>query len=247
MSICRRRWREKTRRLDLLRAERAQLMAELGHDMKSPLTALSNMAQIIRLNDIMLDEDTREKMRGIEDNCSILADRVRAIGELAGETAVSARMEPINLNQFLAAFHRSNQPVVELTGPDFLLELTPLPCRVLADRERLSRALENLVFNAADFTPPEGRVILSLDRDGEDAVICVSDTGCGIPEAELPKVFRRFYTTRSDAGGQGLGSPSPALSSWSTAGEIGATSTAGRGSLVYHPPAPAVGDGALIP
>lgn len=221
---------EKTRRLDLLRAERAQLMAELGHDMKSPLTALSNMAQIIRLNDIMLDEDTREKMRGIEDNCSILADRVRAIGELAGETAVSARMEPINLNQFLAAFHRSNQPVVELTGPDFLLELTPLPCRVLADRERLSRALENLVFNAADFTPPEGRVILSLDRDGEDAVICVSDTGCGIPEAELPKVFRRFYTTRSDAGGQGLGLAITRAIVLEHGGEIGAASTAGRGS-----------------
>ena len=86
------------------------------------------------------------------------------------------------------------------------------------------------MFNAADFTPPEGRVILSLDRDGEDAVICVSDTGCGIPEAELPKVFRRFYTTRSDAGGQGLGLAITRAIVLEHGGEIGAASTAGRGS-----------------
>ena len=221
---------EKTRHLNLLRTERDQLMAELVHDMKSPLTALSNMAQIIRLNDIMLDADTREKMRGIEDNCNVLADRVRATGALAGEAAVSARMESIDLTQFLTSFHRSNQPVVELTGPDFLLELTPLPCQVLADREKLSRALENLVFNAADFTQPEGRVTLSLDRDGDYAVICVSDTGCGIPESELPKVFQRFYTTRSDAGGQGLGLAITRAIVLEHGGEIGASSTVGKGS-----------------
>lgn len=222
---------EKTRHLSLLLTERAQLMAELGHDMKSPLTALSNMAQIIRLNDIMLDADTREKMQGIEDNCNVLADRVRAIGALAGETAVSTRMEPVDLNKYLAGFHRGNQPVVELTGPDFLLELTPLPCRVLADREKLSRALENLVFNAADFTPPEGRVTLALRREGDFAVICVSDTGCGIPEAELSKVFQRFYTTRSNAGGQGLGLAITRAIVLEHGGEISVASTVGKGSV----------------
>ena len=76
---------EKTSHLTQLLKERSQLMAELGHDMKSPLTALSNMAQIIRLNDIMLDEDTRVKMQGIEDKCNVLADRLQSIQELAGE------------------------------------------------------------------------------------------------------------------------------------------------------------------
>ena len=196
---------EKTRHLTKLLKERGQLMAELGHDMKSPLTALSNMAQIIRLNDIMLDGDTREKMQGIEDKCSVLADRLESIQELAGEAGALPQMEPLSLNRFLADFYRSNQPVVELTGPDFLCELTPLPCTVRADSRKLTRALENLIYNAGEFTPPDGKIVLSLKREQNFALICVADTGCGIPETEIPKVFDRLYTTREDEGGQGLG------------------------------------------
>ena len=221
---------EKTAHLTKLLEERGQLMAELGHDMKSPLTALSNMAQIIRLNDIMLDGDTRKKMQGIEDKCNILADRLRSIQELAGEAGVLPQMEPVSLNRFLADFYRSNQPVVELTGPDFLCELTPLPCMVMADSLKLTRALENLVFNAGEFTPPDGKIILSLEREQDHAVIRVADTGCGIPEAELSKVFDRFYTTRSDEGGQGLGLAITHAIVMEHGGEISVKSMAGGGS-----------------
>ena len=65
---------EKTEHLQKLLTERGQLIAELGHDMKSPLTSLSNMAQIIRLNDIMLDEDTHRRMRHIEEQCNVLSE-----------------------------------------------------------------------------------------------------------------------------------------------------------------------------
>lgn len=222
---------EKTRHLTKLLEERGQLMAELGHDMKSPLTALSNMAQIIRLNDIMLDTDTREKMQGIEDKCDILADRLKSLQEFAGEAGTLPHMEPVSLNEFLSGFYHSNQPVVELTGPDFLCELTPLPCIVMADNRKLTRALENLVFNASEFTPPDGKIMLSLERDHGFAVIRVADTGSGIPEAALSKVFDRFYTTRPDQGGQGLGlSITQAIIS-EHSGKISVTSTPGEGSV----------------
>ncbi len=60
---------EKTKQLRLLLSERSQLMTELGHDMKSPLTSISNMAQIIYLNNILLDDDTRLKMENIDKQC----------------------------------------------------------------------------------------------------------------------------------------------------------------------------------
>lgn len=222
---------EKTRHLTKLLKERGQLMAELGHDMKSPLTALSNMAQIIRLNDIMLDEDTREKMQGIEDKCSVLADRLESIQELAGEAGTLPQMEPLSLNRFLADFYRSNQPVVEMTGPDFLCELTPLPCTVRADSRKLTRALENLIYNAGEFTPLDGKIVLSLKREQNFALICVADTGCGIPETEIPKVFDRFYTTRAEAGGQGLGLSITRAIVLEHGGEISVESTALEGSV----------------
>lgn len=196
---------EKTEHLRRLLMERSQLIEELGHDMKSPLTSLSNMAQIIRLNDIMLDEDTRKRMSHIEEQCNILSARLKSIQEIAAQTSSPAKMEPVLLNTFLADFYHNCRPIIELYGPNFLKNITSHPCRIMANREQLFRALENLLYNAADFTPPEGKITLSLTTDNHYAYIAISDTGCGIPEKDLPNIFRRSYTTRSGKGGQGLG------------------------------------------
>ena len=69
--------------------ERGQLISELGHDMKSPLTSLSNMAQIIRLNNIMLDRDTYKRIIHIEEQCDILSERLKSIQEIASQTSSS--------------------------------------------------------------------------------------------------------------------------------------------------------------
>lgn len=196
---------EKTEHLRRLLMERSQLIEELGHDMKSPLTSLSNMAQIIRLNDIMLDEDTRKRMVHIEEQCNILSERLKSIQEIAAQTTSPVKMEPVALNTFLADFYHNCRPIIELYGPNFLKNITSRPCRIMANREQLFRALENLLYNAADFTPPEGTITLSLTADNASAYIAVSDTGCGIPQKDLPNIFRRSYTTRSNKGGQGLG------------------------------------------
>lgn len=196
---------EKTEHLQKLLAERSQLIAELGHDMKSPLTSLSNMAQIIRLNNIMLDEDVRGKMVHIEEQCGILSERLKAIQEIAVQSGTPMQTEVLELRSFLAEFCRSCRPVIELYGPNLTEDFTSRPCPVMANRDQLFRALENLLYNAADFTPPEGDIRLSLTADHNHAYITVSDTGCGIAGEDLPHIFHRSYTTRADKGGQGLG------------------------------------------
>lgn len=196
---------EKTEHLQKLLAERSQLIAELGHDMKSPLTSLSNMAQIIRLNNIMLDEDVRGKMVHIEEQCGILSERLKAIQEIAVQSGTPMQTEVLELRSFLAEFCRSCRPVIELYGPNLTEDFTSCPCPVMANRDQLFRALENLLYNAADFTPPEGDIRLSLTADHNHAYITVSDTGCGIAGEDLPHIFHRSYTTRADKGGQGLG------------------------------------------
>lgn len=196
---------EKTKHLQQLLTERGQLIAELGHDMKSPLTSLSNMAQIIRLNDIMLDEDTHNRMIHIEEQCNLLSERLKSFQEIAAQTSSPAKMEPVLLNTFLSDFCHNYRPIIELYGPNLLQKITPRPCRVMANPEQLLRALENLLYNAADFTPSDGNITLSLTADASLTYITIADTGCGIPEKDLPNIFRRSYTTRSDKGGQGLG------------------------------------------
>lgn len=196
---------EKTKHLQELLKERGQLIAELGHDMKSPLTSLSNMAQIIRLNDIMLNQDTRRRMLQIEEQCGILSERLKSIQEIAGRSSVPLQKEDMSLNLFLHDFCRSCRPIIELNGTTFTEDITPHPCHVMANREQLFRALENLLYNAADFTPADGEIRISLHADKDFAYLVVSDTGCGISEENLPHIFSRSFTTRSDRGGQGLG------------------------------------------
>lgn len=221
---------EKTEHLHKLLMERGQLIAELGHDMKSPLTSLSNMAQIIRLNDIMLDEDTRKRMSHIEEQCNILSERLKSIQEIAAHTSSPAKMEPMLLNTFLSDFYHNCRPIIELYGPNFLKNITSRPCHIMANREQLFRALENLLYNAADFTPPDGQITLSLTADETFAYITVSDTGCGIPEKDLPNIFHRSYTTRSDKGGQGLGLAITNAIILEHAGQIEAASKEGKGT-----------------
>lgn len=221
---------EKTEHLRQLLTERGQLIAELGHDMKSPLTSLSNMAQIIRLNDIMLDEDTHRRMIQIEEQCNILSERLKSIQEIAAQTASPITMEPLLLNTFLSDFYHNCRPIIELYGPNFLSDIISRPCYVMANREQLFRALENLLYNAADFTPPEGTITLSLKTDHTSAYIAVSDTGCGISEKDLPNIFRRSYTTRSEKGGQGLGLAITRTIVLEHAGKIDVVSKEGEGT-----------------
>lgn len=221
---------EKTVHLQKLLSERGQLIAELGHDMKSPLTSLSNMAQIIRLNDLLLDEDTSKRMLHIEKQCDILSERLKSIQEIAAETNVPLHPEPILLNTFLSDFCYNCRPVIELYGPNFLDNITPRPCRIMANQEQLFRALENLLYNAAEFTPPDGKITLSLTVEESFAVITLSDTGCGISEEELPDIFRRAYTTRGEKGGQGLGLAITRTIILAHAGQIEVSSKKGKGT-----------------
>src|SRR5205823_5980359 len=84
------------------------------------------------------------------------------------------------------------------------------PClHALADPERLLQVLTNLISNAVKHTGEHGRIVLASRQEGDQAVLRVSDDGCGIPPAELPHVFERFYrgaTERAIApDGSGLG------------------------------------------
>jgi two-component system phosphate regulon sensor histidine kinase PhoR len=105
---------------------------------------------------------------------------------------------------------------------------------VNADKDSLHQILINLVDNAVKYTPVSGRVTISaLEEDGEVA-ICVSDTGLGIPTADLPRIFERFYRVdkgRSrESGGTGLGLSIVKHLVELHGGKVAVESVSGRGS-----------------
>ena len=154
---------EKTRHLTKLLKERGQLMAELGHDMKSLSPPCPTWHRLSASMTLCWMGTHERKCRVLRINAAF-SRPARIHPGAGGRGGALPQMEPLSLNRFLADFYRSNQPVVELTGPDFLCELTPLPCTVMADSRKLTRALENLIYNAGEFTPPDGKIVLSLER-----------------------------------------------------------------------------------
>jgi signal transduction histidine kinase len=103
---------------------------------------------------------------------------------------------------------------------------------VAGDRNRLQRMAANLLDNAIKYTPSGGRVIVSVRGNAETAILAVSDTGIGIAEQDLPRIFERFYRgdrSRSRAG-SGLGLSLARAIATAHGGSITVSSSPGKGS-----------------
>lgn len=126
-----------------------------------------------------------------------------------------------------------------LSGEKLQLRIAEIDqVQVAGDRDRLKQVLVNLVSNAIQYTPPGGRVTLTLQKANEQARLTISDTGPGIPAQDLPHIFERFYrgersrkrTPGSQSSGFGLGL---SIAYWiirNHGGSIEVTSREGQGT-----------------
>lgn len=195
-----------THDIRLMVSEREDLISRFLHDMKSPAAFMLSYAQMVRSNNVQLDEQTRKQLAVIEEKCGMLSDRIRQVQQYAAENRLITPRKRLDLCVFLRDLYRFNKPDVEMDGQIFSLELPKQgACTVYADPEKLTRLVQNLLYNAVSFTPPGGSIILSLSCRNGDTFLSVRDTGSGIPKNILPRVFDRFFTTRSADGGTGMG------------------------------------------
>ncbi|MBY0335576.1 MAG: two-component sensor histidine kinase, partial [Acetobacteraceae bacterium] len=190
-------------------ALRTALLTSLGHDLRTPLTAIRGAAETLRTSGDRLTGATRsDLLLTVEEEAERLSRWMGAILDLvrleAGE--VKPRREAVDLAGALdeardAALraHAGRRVAVE-TAPD--LPRPPL------DPALLGRILENLLDNALKYSAPDGAVRLSARREGARVLLAVEDDGPGIPGADLLRVFDPFFRagrTDSVAAGSGLG------------------------------------------
>jgi signal transduction histidine kinase len=181
-------------RLSALMTDRTRMLAALGHDLRSPITALRLRAEMVE------DDETRDRMIATLDE---MQEMVEATLAYARGVSTDQPMEPEDLARVLAELARD----LSETGPPVALALTaPTPVRIR--RTAFRRALRNLIENAQRYA---GGVRLHLRTAGDRIEILIEDTGPGIPEAQLETVFdpfTRLETSRSrETGGVGLGLP----------------------------------------
>jgi signal transduction histidine kinase len=189
---------------------RRQLLADVSHELMTPLTAIRGYIETLDMPSIGLDDAARRRYLGIVREESLRLERI--IGDLLDLARLEAgggtfALEDAPIGRIVArvlARHehaaREGGVTLETRGDQSVL--------VRGDRLRLEQALQNLAANALRHTPPGGRVVLDVTRRGEAVVLSVQDNGAGIRPEHLPHVFDRFYkadASRAEETGAGSG------------------------------------------
>ena len=180
----------------------------VAHDLRTPLTRIRTIAEITISGPQNLDA-YREAIIDVAEDCNDMIGMINAMLEITRiETHIAPlRTEPFDLSEQLRQAHELFQFQAEDKNISLELHLPEEPVFLKADKLKIQRLTSNLLDNAIKFTPENGTVTLTLEKDSKEVRLIVSDTGCGIPDDAKELVFKRFYRTDKSRTmpGNGLG------------------------------------------
>ncbi len=222
------------RRLESVRRE---FVANVSHELKTPLTSIKACAETLRLGAIQDAEHNVQFVARIEEQADRLLQLIQDLLQLAGVESGRPAFDirDVSLGDMVercVAVYRERAQAKRL---DFVVEPPQVAVVVRADASGLETILDNLVCNAIQYTPPGGRVTVRYRDEGNTAVLEVEDTGAGIPPEDQQRIFDRFYRVASarsrEAGGTGLGLAIVKHLAQAFGGQVSVTSEAGKGSV----------------
>ncbi|GGJ33500.1 PAS domain S-box protein [Deinococcus roseus] len=199
------------KRLRELMDAQKRFIADAAHELRTPLTAIQgNLDILIRYPHIPEDEK-KDIIQDVQREATRLGRLVHDMLQLArGDSGATMREAEVDFSKLLMDTWRETERV--FTSHRFVLEEVQ-KVHLFGDADRLKQVMLILLENALKYTPKGGEVRLSLQHQGTHALLKIADTGMGISEEDLPRVFERFYRAdksrhRSpDPGGTGLGLP----------------------------------------
>jgi len=221
---------------------RREFVANISHELRTPVTSLQLLADTINddvMNNKPLLADLLNKMRAQVDLLKQLTD------ELMDLALIESGQAPIKLVS-LFVVDLVNDALVALRPQAERKNITietqiPPDMEVLADAQAIRKVINNLTYNAIKYTPNNGRISIraAWRNEGADVEISIHDTGIGIPQKDLPRIFERFYkvdrarTRAQGERGTGLGLAISKHIVEAHGGKIWVESTEGQGSSFY--------------
>jgi two-component system CheB/CheR fusion protein len=185
-------------------------LANLSHELRTPLHAMLGWTSLLRSGDCS-EADFREGLEVIERNCKLQTRLIDDVMDVSRITAgkMTLRSQPCDLAEIVRAAIEVVRTAAESKNIAIQASLDPAANHSFCDPGRMQQVIWNLLSNAIKFTPPGGRVEVTLATIGGVNRIVVRDAGQGIPEEFLPFVFDRFRqadgSSRRSRGGLGLG------------------------------------------
>ena len=182
---------------ELDRAKTA-FFSNVSHEFRTPLTLILGPVDELRSRTTAFDEHAREELELIHRNGLRLAKLVNTLLDFSRIQAgrMQAQFEPIDLPSFTAELASIFRSAIERAGLTFTVDCPPLDQPVHLDREMWEKVVLNLLSNALKFTF-EGSITVRVGREDAEATITVTDTGIGVPAAQIPRLFERFHRIES--------------------------------------------------
>jgi signal transduction histidine kinase len=193
---------------------RRQLLADVSHELMTPLTAIRGYTETLGMGNLPLDEATRGRY------LAIIGEETQKLEELIGDLLDLARLEGgggtlafknVPVSELFGRVLDRHGPIIRDRRITVVRRIEPEALEVWGDPQRLEQALQNLASNALRHTPEGGTIHLSAAAAPDGAHLSVADSGAGIPQEHLPRVFDRFYkvdpsrSVSSASTGSGLG------------------------------------------
>ncbi|ASL48219.1 Autoinducer 2 sensor kinase/phosphatase LuxQ [Burkholderia sp. AD24] len=181
--------------LELSKADRRkdEFLATLAHELRNPLAPMRNVLEILRLKEFA--DPQLSWSRDVFDrqlqHMTHLVDDLLEVSRIT-QGKLELRKQRLELARAMQSAMEAARPTVQASSHHLSVTLPSEPIYLDADPTRLSQMILNLLNNAAKYTPPGGRISLAAEREGDEAVIVVRDSGIGIPREHLDSVFEMF-------------------------------------------------------
>jgi two-component system phosphate regulon sensor histidine kinase PhoR len=222
--------------LKRLEQARREFVANVSHELRTPLTAIKGYAETLLHGGLADEASAAEFVRVIDRHAERLRLLIEDLLDLAAVEQGRARLDllPISAAEAAAQAVGVVRPASEARGQTLEVDVPADLPAIRADRDRLAQVLINLLDNAIKFTPEGGRIRIEARADGDRLEIAVRDSGPGIPQEDLGRIFERFYRVERSRdrreGGTGLGLAIAKHLVQAMDGSIEATSAPGAGS-----------------
>lgn len=228
-----------------------EFLAMLSHELRNPLAPILSAVQLLELQ--VGESAVQKKARAIIERqvkqlTHLVDDLMEVSRAITGK--IELRRQDVALGGIVERAVETARPPIDQLRHTLTVSVPPDPIWLNADGARLEQVLTNLLTNAAKYTPEGGHIWISVQQEGDTAVLCVRDTGLGISPEFLPHIFELFTQAERSCersqGGLGIGLALVKRLVEMHEGTIGVTSTLGKGSefvvrlAVKRPEAPSL-------
>jgi two-component system, OmpR family, phosphate regulon sensor histidine kinase PhoR len=192
------------RRLETIRRD---FISNISHDLRTPITSLRLMTETLQDGAIDDPEAAQHFLNLMEESIETMSQLVEELLELSRTQSgeVPLQIKPIPLATILEPAVERMLPQAERAKLSLSLALPRFLPMVMADTERLSAVITNLLHNAIKFTPPGGTVTVSAQQIEDEITVSIQDNGIGIPAEDASQIFERFYKVDRARTTKGMG------------------------------------------